>query len=82
MIDVTSYFDYDPDLLRAIQPDNWYVENSEPRPDTHYKPAQAIDSEWRIVDADHYEVRSLVKSSSSGGVPVLKFARVKEPAER
>ena len=46
------------------------------------KPAQAIDSEWRIVDADHYEVRSLVKSSSSGGVPVLKFARVKEPAER
>jgi len=43
MIDITSYFDYDPNLLRAILPDNWFVENSEPRPDTHYKPAEAIE---------------------------------------
>lgn len=43
MIDITSYFHYDPDLLRTIQPDNWFVENSEPRPGVHYKPAQAIE---------------------------------------
>ena len=43
MIDITSYFDYDSDLLRTIQPDHWFVENSEPRPGTHYKPAQAIE---------------------------------------
>ena len=46
------------------------------------KPEQAIDSEWRIVDADHYEVRSLVKSSSGEVPPSLKFARVKGPAGR
>jgi hypothetical protein len=42
-IDITSCFGYDPDFLRAIQPDNWFVENSEPRPGTNYKPAQAIE---------------------------------------
>lgn len=42
-IDVTSYFDNEPDLLMAIPPDDWFVENSEPRPGTHYKPAQATE---------------------------------------
>jgi hypothetical protein len=41
------------------------------------KPEQPIDSEWRIVDDDHYEVRSLVKSPSTEGNPVLRFTRVK-----
>lgn len=41
------------------------------------KPDQAIDSEWRIVDDDHYDVRSLVKSASTGGNAVLHFTRVK-----
>ena len=40
------------------------------------KAAQPIDSEWRIVDANHYEVRSLVKSASTGGNPTLTFIRV------
>jgi hypothetical protein len=43
MIDVTNYFNYEPDLLMAIPPDNWFIENSEPRPGTHYKPVQAIE---------------------------------------
>ena len=43
MIDLTSYFDYEPNLLRDIQPDNWFVENSEPRPGPHYQPAYAIE---------------------------------------
>lgn len=43
MIDMTSYFEYEPDLLTATQPDNWFVENSEPRPGTHYRPAHAIE---------------------------------------
>jgi hypothetical protein len=43
MIDITSYFDYDPDLLRAIPPDNWFVENSEPLPGSNYQPVRAIE---------------------------------------
>ena len=46
------------------------------------KPEEAIDSEWRIVDADHYEVRSLVNSPSTGANPVLKFTRVNPPARK
>lgn len=41
------------------------------------KPTQQIDSEWRIVDDDHYDVRSLVKSASTAGNAVLHFRRVK-----
>jgi hypothetical protein len=43
MIDITSYFDYDPDLLRAIPPDNWFVENSEPLPGSNYQAVRAIE---------------------------------------
>ena len=41
------------------------------------KPPQKIDSEWRLVDDDHYEVRSLVPSASTGGNQILRFAREK-----
>jgi len=41
------------------------------------KPPQQIDSEWRFVDDDHYDVRSLVKSASTAGNAVLHFRRVK-----
>lgn len=41
------------------------------------KSPQQIDSEWRIVDDDHYDVRSLVKSASTAGNAVLHFRRVK-----
>ena len=41
------------------------------------KAQQPIDSEWKIVDVDHYQVRSLVKSPSTGSNPTLTFARVK-----
>ena len=47
-----------------------------PAPD---QPEQDIDSEWRVVDADHYEVRSLVKTKSGGLPPALTFTRVKKP---
>ena len=41
------------------------------------KPEQAIDSEWRIIDADHYEVRSIVKSTEGKASPPQTFTRVK-----
>lgn len=41
------------------------------------KPPQPIDSEWTIVDADHYDVRSLVKDASTAGKTVIHFTRVK-----
>jgi hypothetical protein len=40
------------------------------------KAEQPIDSEWRIIDADHYEVRSLVRPTGK----VLTFTRVKPGA--
>ena len=39
------------------------------------KDAQPIDSEWKLVDDDHYEVRSLVPSASTGANSVLRFSR-------
>lgn len=45
------------------------------------KPEQPIDSEWRIVDPDRYEVRSLVPQADGKLPPVLTFTRVK-PARR
>jgi len=41
------------------------------------KPPQEIDSEWRIIDKDHYDVRSLVRSAATGGDEVRHFRRVK-----
>ena len=42
------------------------------------KMPEPIDSEWRVVDDDYYEVRSLVKSPSDPGNAPLKFTRVEE----
>jgi hypothetical protein len=44
-----------------------------PSPD---KPEQEIDSEWRLIDADHYEVRSLVPSKNGQSDKPLTFVRV------
>jgi hypothetical protein len=41
------------------------------------KPEQPIDSEWRRLDDDHYDVRSLVPSASTGGNVVIHFSRQK-----
>ena len=46
------------------------------RADPTKKP-QRIDSEWRVIDNDHYDVRSLVPSASTGGNEVLHFTRKK-----
>lgn len=43
------------------------------------KPEQPIDSEWRLLDADRYEVRSLVETKSGKLPPALTFTRVKTP---
>jgi hypothetical protein len=46
------------------------------------KAEQPIDSEWRVIDADHYEVRPLVKSPDGKPSPVRIFTRVKSGAKR
>jgi D-isomer specific 2-hydroxyacid dehydrogenase-like protein len=43
MIDITDCFGHDPDLLRAIQHDDWFYENSEPHPGQHYRPARPVE---------------------------------------
>lgn len=40
------------------------------------KAPEPIDSEWHVIDDDHYEVRSLVKSPSNPISAPLKFTRV------
>jgi hypothetical protein len=46
------------------------------------KAPQPIDSEWRVVDDDHYEVRSLVKSPSDPNGAPLRFTRVENSPQR
>ena len=41
------------------------------------KQPQPIDSEWTVLDDDHYDVRSLVKDASTAGKDVIHFTRVK-----
>ena len=41
------------------------------------KQPQKIDSEWRVLDDDHYDVRSQVPSASTGANSVLHFIRQK-----
>jgi hypothetical protein len=43
MIDITERFDYDPKLLQAAQHEDWFIENTEPRPGEHYKPVKALE---------------------------------------
>jgi len=43
MIDITDRFDYDPGLLKAAQHDDWFIDNTEPRPTGHYKPVEAVE---------------------------------------
>jgi hypothetical protein len=40
------------------------------------KAQQPIDSEWRLIDADHYEVRSLVRPTDGKAQKPLIFTRV------
>jgi len=43
MIDISDRFHYDPELLRAVQRDQWFIENTEPHPGEHYIPARPIE---------------------------------------
>ena len=42
MID-TDRYGYDPHLLSAVQHDDWFIENTEPRPNEHYKPVKSVE---------------------------------------
>lgn len=42
-IDITDRFGYEPDLLSAVQHDEWFMENTEPRPGEHYRPVKALE---------------------------------------
>ena len=42
-IDVMNRFDYEPDLLSAVQHDDWFIENTEPRPGQYYRPVKAVE---------------------------------------
>jgi hypothetical protein len=43
MIDITDRFDYDPELLKAVQHDDWFIENTEPRPTEYYRPVALVE---------------------------------------
>lgn len=46
------------------------------------KTQQPIDSEWRVIDADHYEVRSLTPAGNGQADKPLVFTRVAEAKPR
>lgn len=46
------------------------------------KPEQQIDSEWRLIDSDHYEVRSLVPTRDGKPDKPLIFTRVREARQK
>lgn len=52
-----------------------FTGNMRPSPD---KAQQPINSEWRLIDADHYEVRSLGVTKSGQPDKPLVFTRVGE----
>jgi hypothetical protein len=43
MVDTTELFGHDAGPLRATQPDDWFIENSEPRPGEHYRPVKTVE---------------------------------------
>jgi hypothetical protein len=43
MLNLTDRFGFDPDLLSAIEDDDWFNENSEPHPGEDYKPLNSIE---------------------------------------
>lgn len=50
-----------------------------PSPD---KPEEEISSEWKLIDADHYEVRSLVPSKTGAPEKPLTFTRIQKAKGR
>jgi hypothetical protein len=43
MIDTTELLGSDPGMLSAAQHDDWFIENTEPRPSENYRPVKAIE---------------------------------------
>ena len=43
------------------------------------KPEQPIDSEWKLLSPDSYEVQSMIRTKSDKLPPALTFRRVKRP---
>ena len=42
-IDIMSRFGYEPGLLSAVQHDDWFIENTEPRPGEYYRPVKVVE---------------------------------------
>lgn len=43
MIDIAELFGHDPEMLTSAQHDDWFIANTEPHPDKHYKPAKELE---------------------------------------
>ena len=44
LMDITHRYGFDSDLLRSMQHDDWFFENTEPHPDEHYSPVKSIET--------------------------------------
>lgn len=42
-IDIKDRYGFDSDLLRAVERDEWFIENTEPRQGEHYRPAKPVE---------------------------------------
>jgi hypothetical protein len=43
MVDITELLGHDAGMLSAAQHDDWFIENTEPRPGEHYRPVKALE---------------------------------------
>lgn len=44
MLNLTDRFGFGPDFLRAIEGDDWFIENTEPHPGEDYKPLKSLEN--------------------------------------
>jgi hypothetical protein len=48
-LDVTERYGYDPEILRAARYDKWFVDHTEPHPDSGYEPASRTEEVMRQI---------------------------------
>jgi len=52
-------YGYDPQLLSAVQHDDWYIQTTEPHPSEHYRPVNSVENLMeQFVASTRLEVES------------------------
>jgi len=63
-IDTTELLDYDPALLSAAQHDDWFIENTEPRPSQWYIPATKVEELMEHFVCQASDIRARIRAGA------------------